>query len=115
MEEQDVAGEDLKRHEQRLVTIPPLSREQPPILGVPRESAAGSSTGASDLLYHSIHRRISDRMGGEMPRESYRWWLASGRGSAQQPPRAASSDVGPTALNTGQTCASEEHCGSVDI
>ncbi|KAK5905095.1 hypothetical protein CesoFtcFv8_006595 [Champsocephalus esox] len=43
---------------------PPISREQPPILGVPRESAEGSSTGASDLLYHSLYRRFSDRMGG---------------------------------------------------
>ena len=43
---------------------PPLSGGQPPILGVPKASAEGNSTGAGDLLHHGVHRCIRDRMGG---------------------------------------------------
>ena len=60
---------DPKRHERRLVTIPPLNGGQPPLLGVPKASAEGNSAGAGDLLRHRV-QDASVTGWGDLPRES---------------------------------------------
>ena len=56
---------------------PPLSGGQPPVVGVSGSPLEGVSTGTGDLLHHSVHGCIQNRMGRDLPEEGYRGALGS--------------------------------------